>query len=283
MAVGVVRWWGWRWLWLAAAVGSVVLGACTADDRRSVDLSHIHGLGINPADGQLYVASHHGIFRLTDKDEPEQVAGRTQDFMGFTIVGPNRFLGSGHPGAGDRDQPPHLGLIETTDGAQSWRSVSLSGLADFHAMDAKHGRVYGYDSQTSRLLVSADMRTWDRRASGAFIDIAVSPDNADEVLATTTQGLTRSIGGGRSFTPVQLGAALVLIDWPRTDFALGVAADGTVYASENGGTQWIARGQVPGGVQAMTTAGDSQVYVATQVAIYRSPDSGASFEAIHLS
>jgi hypothetical protein len=34
--------------------------------------------------------------------------------MGFTIVGPNRFLGSGHPDLRD-DLPPLLGLIESTN------------------------------------------------------------------------------------------------------------------------------------------------------------------------
>src|SRR5687768_1013784 len=27
-------------------------------------VSHVHGLGVNPADGTLYIATHHGTFRL---------------------------------------------------------------------------------------------------------------------------------------------------------------------------------------------------------------------------
>jgi hypothetical protein len=61
-------------------------------------LEHVHGLGVNPADGKLYVASHHGVFRVDGQGDAEQIARRTQDFMGFTIVGPNHFLASGHPG-----------------------------------------------------------------------------------------------------------------------------------------------------------------------------------------
>jgi hypothetical protein len=35
----------------------------------------------------------------------ERLGDRYQDTMGFTIVGPNRFLGSGHPDLRD-DLPP---------------------------------------------------------------------------------------------------------------------------------------------------------------------------------
>ncbi|PRX43464.1 hypothetical protein B0I33_11582 [Prauserella shujinwangii] len=31
----------------------------------TVSLEHIHGLGVDPADGTLHVASHHGLFRVS--------------------------------------------------------------------------------------------------------------------------------------------------------------------------------------------------------------------------
>ena len=106
------------------------------------------------------MASHHGVFRVDGQGGKEQIAGRTQDFMGFTIVGPNHFLASGHPGPHDDDQPSNLGLIESTDAAQNWTTLSLSGEADFHGMEAQHGRIYGYDSQSGQIMISTDMRTW---------------------------------------------------------------------------------------------------------------------------
>jgi hypothetical protein len=269
----------------------LILGACgQAQDQDQdaegsaggVALAHIHGLGINPADGQLYVASHHGVFRIKD-GRPEQVAGRTQDFMGFTVIGPDHFLGSGHPGQGDRDQPPHLGLIESSDAAQTWQAVSLSGEADFHAMEAKGGRVYGYDSVSGQILASSDMRSWDRRATGRFIDLAASPDVPDELLATGESGLMRSTDGGRTFAPVDTAPIMVFIDWPRVNLLVGVAPDGTVHTSSDGGAQWAPRGQVPGRLQAIgtnTPADDAEIYVATGDAIYRSVDGAETFDPI---
>ncbi|PRX43465.1 hypothetical protein B0I33_11583 [Prauserella shujinwangii] len=206
-----------------------------------------------------------------------RIAGLTQDFMGFTVVGPGHFLGSGHPGPDDREQPSHLGLIESTDGGESWRPVSLSGEADFHAMEAAHGRVYGYDSVSGRLLVSEDRQTWDPRADLALADLAVSPDRPEEVIATTEQGPARSTDGGRTFAPVGGAPVLVYLDWPASGRLVGVAPDGAVHVSTDGGGTWARRGQVPGTPQALTTHGGAEVYVATGTGIHRSTDDGRTF------
>jgi hypothetical protein len=88
---------------------------------------HVHGLGRNPADGALMIATHTGLFRVGPKEQTaERVAGLYQDTMGFTVVGPDHFLGSGHP-ASVREDPPYLGLIESRDAGRTWRPISLRG------------------------------------------------------------------------------------------------------------------------------------------------------------
>jgi hypothetical protein len=263
------------------AVLLALLAGCTPEsgkDQNAVALGHIHGLGVNPADETLYAASHHGLFRVTGDKEPEQIAGRTQDFMGFTIVGPNHFLASGHPAPDDTSQPPNLGLIDSTDGGQTWTSVSLSGEVDFHAMEAKHSRVYGYDSQSGQLMTSADRHTWDRGARLGIADIAVAPDQPDEIIATTRQGLERSTDGGRTFTSLPGAPTLVLVDWPETGRLIGAGPDGAIYASTDRGVTWTRRGQVGGSPHAITTFGETDVYVATDDAIEYSRDDRSTFE-----
>lgn len=270
-----------------AAAALVTLAACgqgsdtaAPTERSSATLAHVHGLGINPADGDLYVATHNGVFHLPAGGEPEQVAGRSQDTMGFTIVGPDHFLGSGHPDPSETGQPSHLGLIESTDAAQTWRSLSLSGEADFHALEAAHGRVYGYDSQTRRLMVSEDKTTWDGRAQLALADFAVSPDDPEVLLATTQQGPVRSTDGARSAAPIPGAPLLVLVDWPATDRLVGVEPDGTVQVSSDGGTTWTPRGQVSGQPAAISAHGADEVYVATDTGIHHSIDDGDTFSVI---
>ncbi|MHA6628681.1 F510_1955 family glycosylhydrolase [Pseudonocardia sichuanensis] len=260
--------------------GDVAAPTDAPAEHSAPELAHVHGLGVDPADGDLYAASHFGVFRIPADGEPEQIADRSQDTMGFTIIGPDHFLGSGHPDPAETDQPPHLGLIESTDAGQTWRPLSLAGEADFHALEAAHDQVYGYDSQTRQIMVSQDKTTWDRRAQLALADFAVSPDDPDTLLATTQEGPARSADGGRTFSPIAGAPLLVLLDWPATDRLVGAAPDGTVHTSTDGGAGWTSQGQVPGQPEAITTHGTNEVYVATDSGIYRSTDIGRTFSLL---
>ena len=244
-------------------------------------LAHVHGLGVDPADGTLYAASHYGLFTVPTSGKAERVGDRMQDTMGFTIVGPNHFLGSGHPDPRDEGKAPQLGLIESTDAGKSWRSLSLDGEADFHSLEAKHGAVYGYDSQTGQLTVTSDRRNWDRRGQVPMADFAVSPTSPDILLATTEQGLARSSDGGRTFTPVTGAPLLQLVDWPSEASIVGVAPDGAVHVSADGGTTWTRPGQVPGKPTALATNGPAEVFVSTTTAIYSSTDGGRTSTQRH--
>ena len=70
-----------------------------------------------------FVATHLGVYRVAN-GVAERIADRTQDTMAFTMVGPDHFLASSHLDLRD-DLPAHLGLIESTDAAATWQSVSL--------------------------------------------------------------------------------------------------------------------------------------------------------------
>ena len=124
---------------MAAALAAVALSGCSAcpgttaaQTRPTVSLPpvqietgvvHVHGLGVDPGDGALYAATHSGLFRLPEQGQAERIANRSQDTMGFSVVGPGRFIGSGHPDPlEDRVRPPLLGLIVSTltGGGNSW-------------------------------------------------------------------------------------------------------------------------------------------------------------------
>jgi hypothetical protein len=273
---------------VVALVGAAALlaSACTPggtgsshDDTRG--LAHIHGLGVDPADGVLYAGTHYGVYRLTSERSPELVGDIVQDFMGFTVAGPNHFLGSGHPGEDDRDHPPSLGLIESTDSGKSWTSVSMNGAADFHSLDYRHGFVYGLDSGTRTVMVSTDKHTWDRRAAISAVDIAVSPRNPSEILATTADGLARSLDQGKTFTPVGVQPRLVLLSWPDEGPLIGIDAAGTVYASDDSGTTWQSGRALNERPQALLAPGGAVVFVATDTGIERSTDNGTTFEGFY--
>jgi len=267
----------------ALMVGTAfVLRAMVGEDAPSagdpVRLEHVHGLGVDPADGSLYAGTHYGLIRVGEDGEASRVADRVQDFMGFTVVGPEHYLASGHPGA-DQDGPANLGLIESTDGGQTWTTVSLEGEADFHALEARHGLVYGYNAGS--LMVSDDGVTWETRGTLPLADFAVSPADPDIMVATTEQGLAISTDGGRSFAPMEGAPLLQLVSWTDDSTLVGVAPDGTTYVSDDDGQSWRQRASLQGPPEALTAVG-RQVFVAlTGGRVVRSTDGGASYTTMY--
>ena len=247
--------------------------SATTSEARPAAMAHVHGLAVDPRDGQLLAGSHFGAFRVSQDGQLEQI-GPTQDFMGFSVAGPGHYLASGHPGEG-QGGPGNLGLIQSTDGGESWETVSLEGKADFHALEARHGRVYGHSG--GQLLVSEDGKTWDARASIALADLAISPEDPDTLVVTTQQGPEVSNDGGRTFRALSDAPVLVLVTWTEDGDLVGVDPEGGVHVSEDGGTTWTERGSA-GGQPAALTATDDEVFVATgEGDIFESDDGGTTF------
>lgn len=284
----------WRLLAAAAAVAlvAVVWGATRVADQggdpRPGDLagdpgvSHVHGLGVNPADGSLIIATHYGSFRIpAGGDDAIRIGDSFQDTMGFTVIGPDRFYGSGHPDLAGMQagQPGLLGLIESIDAGETWSNVSLSGQADFHALAFAHDHVYGWDSTSQRFMVSSDGEEWEGRSTLALYAFAVDPDDADHVIAAAPDGLTDSTDGGRTWTATD-GPSLLTISWVGEAGLWGADPSGTVWHHDGG--QWDQAGALPGQPQAFLATPDT-LYAAAHDAqditgIYRSTDNGATWE-----
>ena len=243
---------------------------------------HVHGLGVNPADGALFIATHTGTWRVAaDGRTAERVGKSRQDTMGFTIVGPNRFLGSGHPDleeAQERNLPPLLGLIESLDAGRTWRPISLLGEADFHVLRASSGLVYGYDASHDRLLVSRDAgRTWQKRRHPApLVDLAVHPANPRRLVASTERGLHSSPDGGATWSAA--GDLVGLLAWPEATTLYLVDATGTVFARGAAGTRWRRIGAIGGPPAALLARSSRELYAALHDGtIKRSTDGGATW------
>ena len=242
---------------------------------------HVHGLGINPKDGALFVATHTGLFRAP-KGEPtaKRVADRYQDTMGFTVVGPDRFLGSGHPDARE-GLPPFLGLIRSTDAGQTWDEVSLLGEADFHVLEAAGSRVYGfgsdYKTQRAEFLVSDDAgRSWDKRSTpGPLVSLAISPGDSDLIVAATEDGLYRSDDAGNGWRPLTDDTGLLA--WTQSDALSLVDAAGNVSTSDDEGRSWQKVGAIGGQPAAFEAAGDDLYAALHDGTIKQSTDGGGSW------
>ncbi|MFF4871450.1 F510_1955 family glycosylhydrolase [Streptomyces sp. NPDC000961] len=273
----------------SAAAGALLLAACGdgtvsegaaagSDGAKSAPAlhSHIHGLGIDPGDGKLYVATHEGIFTPDRAGSPQLIGDSKDDFMGFTVAGTKTFLASGHP-APDSDQPADHGLIKSTDAGRSWKSVSLKGEADFHSLDHAKGVTYGYDSTRGLLRVSKDGTSWQNRAQLQALDFAVNPADPSQVVATTADGVARSTDGGATFGPGERPGTEYL-SWGSPSALFGIDFTGALSISSDGGATWDKTATVPGGQpQALTAVDERHILAATQDGIYESQDAGKTF------
>ncbi|MEU3662808.1 F510_1955 family glycosylhydrolase [Streptomyces sp. NPDC032940] len=276
---------------LLAATG-LLLSSCSATDTTGTGgdgaapdpgTGHLHGLGVDPADGTVYAAGHHGVFRL-EGSTATRVADRHQDTMGFTVTGPSTFLASGHPGPAESGtRPAHLGLIRSTDAGRTWQTVSAEGDADFHALEEAGDSLYGFDSLSERVWASTDEgRTWAKRAKVAALDLASHPGSAATVWAATGTGLARSDDGARTFRPVSSAPGLVAVEEPEPGRLLALTADGRLVASRDGRT-WTEQGRLPadGEGRALTAVTAQRLLAADSAdAVYESVDGGRRWKLL---
>jgi len=270
-------------------LGLFALTGCTAaeqavpspgDASTMSSIQHIHGLGADPLTGDTYVATHQGMWLIPTKtlppsylegaprsttDEPVQIAGGGQDVMGFTVAAPGLLLASGHPAPSEQNDwnLPNLGLISSTDGAESWAPVALQGETDFHDLAAvalaDSLRVYGYDAGLGSVSISDDSgATWSAGAELPLRDLTVDPSRPDRVFATTAEGLTMSDDAGRTFDIVAGAPTLLLVEALDTAAGgglVGVDPEGAVWRQNSSSGTWTQTGATTGIPDAFTVVG----------------------------
>jgi hypothetical protein len=240
---------------------------------------HVHGLGVNPSDGDLYIATHRGLWRApAGEARARRVGDVLHDLMGFTVVDADTFLASGHPDA-RHELPPQMGLQRSTDAGRAWSTVSLLGEADLHVLRAAGQRVYGVDSGTGSFLTSADAgRSWQQRTPPAQVfDLAIDPDDADRLVAATEGGLFASTDTGRTWRPRRDDLA-GLLAWPTARRLYLVEGDGTVSRSDDGGRTFDRAGTVGAQPEAFAADGDRELYAAVHGGeVLASGDGGANW------
>jgi photosystem II stability/assembly factor-like uncharacterized protein len=232
---------------LAIAAGAGLLSArpLSAAETTMAALAtstHFHGLAVDASDpSRLFLATHHGLYRLQLDGRAEPVSQTRDDFMGFTAhpTDATILFASGHPADGG-----NLGFIMSKDGGRTWRKVSdgVGGPVDFHQMDVSKADprvIYGVYGSLQR---SADSgQTWSRvgPAPNGIISLAASSLSADTLYAATENGLRRSKDGGRSWEPAHILnrlATMVYVTRSGQVFAF-LAGTGLVRADEKD-LQW---------------------------------------------
>ena len=242
---------------------------------------HIHGLGVNPANRDLFIATHTGLWRAPEGErKATRVGDDYKDVMGFTVVGSDRFLGSGHPDARD-ELPPMLGLISSDDAGKSWQPVSLLGEADFHVLRAAGRTIYGLDASNQRLIVSRDAgESWkERKPPLETLDLAVHPDSPRRVLASGVRVVFESLDYGATWKPRATMPA-GLIAWSSSKAITVVDISGAAWHSRNGGRKFTQTGSIGGEPAALATDGKAVLVALHDGSVKRSTNGGRSWKVV---
>jgi uncharacterized protein (DUF305 family) len=135
----------------------------------STPLDHVHAAVY--IDVQLLIGTHSGVAEIDPVSGAVRKLGSSQDdFMGLAGTA-ELLVASGHPGVGSV-LPDPVGLIRSTDGAETWETVSLTGEIDFHALAIDGDQVAG-SATAGELLYSEDAgSSWTAIAQGEFTSLA---------------------------------------------------------------------------------------------------------------
>jgi len=278
---------------------TVLLSGCSAATPaapRMNELGHVHGL--DATHGRIFAATHQGVWaidaaKLGDGFATETTARvgiSSQDTMGFTVARSGVMFASGHPDPGNNPQqlPANLGLVQSLDAAQTWKTVSLSGHTDFHDLvtattsDARV-RIYGYDAGQQRVRISDDGgHTWHDGATLSLRKLAVNPNAPDTLLATTQAGVQISRDAGMTFSALPGGPLLYLVapvDAAAGAF-IGVDVNKKIWATTDDGSTWARKGTFDTLPESLATVqGASRLWIlgAHANGIVATADHGASW------
>lgn len=271
---------------LSVLVLTSVVTACGASgpsshDPEGVDLQHVHALEVDAADpDRLLLGTHQGLASWTASEGIRMVGDLRSDFMGFAVGPDGTYYASGHP-APDEDGPMSLGLIASQDQGDSWRDVSLSGEADFHALAASSAGVVGFDAANGLLRISPDGREWSDVPTGVgFVDLAADAGSGRVVGTTPEGGVVESADAGRTFTVVEDAPRLGYLDFTTNGELMGIDEDGRVSRQAADGTWVQADAPAPEGVLAVAAGGSDVLWVLTEAGLSLTEDGGDSFSEV---
>jgi photosystem II stability/assembly factor-like uncharacterized protein len=213
---------------LMAVLAAMPLQQGIAQETRLSEVSHIHGIAVDPSNpSRVYLATHHGLFLTAPDGMAERISDNGNDYMGFTPHPTDAKLlyASGHPSGGG-----NLGIIISRDAGKTWEPLSpgAQGPVDFHAMTisrADPNVIYGFASHGGGIQVSRDGgKTWEHVGQGPdqVIDLTVSAVDPDWVFAGTMKGVMLSRDGGKSWeASAEQGRPISMIE---------TAPNGNIYA-----------------------------------------------------
>lgn len=188
----------------------------------NVQIPHLHGLGFGADGRELFVPAHTGLRVYADGtwQNPDLLVN---DYMGYAPTN-DGFYSSGHPGPGSKLVNP-LGLVKSSDGGKTLKTLGFAGESDFHLMGVGYENHVIYvlnPSPNSKLGTGLyhsvdEGKTWQQSTlqgvSAQPHQIAVHPTAAGTVALATDDGLFLSFDHGNTFAQIGTAALVTAVSF----------------------------------------------------------------------
>lgn len=226
---------------------TVILSACSDKEKEAPQneaflkeapaetIEHIHGAGYPGNDEGLYLATHSGL-KIYRNEKWYETTRNNHDYMGFQAV-QEGFYASGHPEEGSDLENP-LGLIQSSDGGESFKKIGFYGESDFHYVAAgyENDAIYVVNEHPNSemeqgLYYSLDKgETWKQSqlrnmAASSANQITAHPTSPETVGIATPEGIYLSKDYGNAFH---------LISDKENVTSLAIQKDYVLYAAVDG-------------------------------------------------
>ena len=263
-----------RYFFIALMIIALPGFGSNANAETLKSVSHIHHVKV--AGNKVLVLTHEGLFELVGKNDMKLVGKERIDVMGFVSLG-DVLVASGHPAVGSTTPNP-IGVIKSVDGGLTWKSISLSGKVDFHYLEGSGSDFYGADSQTGKLMYSADSGvTWNTLGANTFTDIAVSPMKSGTAIAIKDSELLLTQNAFKTSRKIESSLKITQVEWRKS--GLYALSGNSLYKSTNSGKTWIKQ-SILKGAPGILSASDQLMLVTVGSDIYTSKNKGKSFTKI---
>ncbi len=224
-------------------------------------IGRVSCIAFHPTDNNTYWigAPAGGLWKTTDNGSSWTCLTDSNNVLGVSsIIIPSDYATSNtiYIGTGDRDAWDNnsIGILKSTNGGATWNTTGLS---------------------------------YSLNASKMVNKMILNPNNNNNIIAATTNGVYETTNGGTTWTSLTT-ASFIDLEYKPGDFSTiyGSTKYGKIYKTTDGGTTWNQKLSVSGGYRielATTPNNASLVYAIVSnsnsglKAIYKSTNSGSSF------
>ena len=166
-------------------------------------------------------------------------------------------------------------IQRSDDGGKTWRSVSLSGEVDFHALETRGKIFYGVNSGNGKLLHSQDGgKSWKDLGGMKYEDFAIANPKKNQIYLTRDGKLFRGNDGLNTVSEIKGIAGVRAVEVRGSE--LFVAAGKSLMLSTSSGRSWEKRAAFTSEIADFSVSSNLVVVVAGNQ-IFTSTDGGKSF------